>query len=66
MYIGGSLVLLAVGAVLSFAVADRVSGIDLVMVGYIFMVVGILGLLISLVVSNQHRDRRVDPPREPR
>ena len=62
MYIGGSLVLIAVGAVLSFAVSDRIEGIDLYTAGLIFMVVGALGLLISLVISGQ-RDRRVDPPR---
>ena len=62
MYIGGSLVLITVGAVLSFAVEeDRVSGVDLAMVGYIFMAVGALGLIISLVVSGQHRGRV--PPR---
>ena len=62
MYIGGSLVLIAVGAVLSFAVQDRIEGIDLYTAGIIFMVVGGLGLLISLVISGQ-RDRRIDPPR---
>jgi uncharacterized protein DUF6458 len=62
MYIGGSLVLIAVGAVLSFAVQDRIEGIDLYTAGLIFMVVGALGLLISLIISGQ-RDRRVDPPR---
>ena len=61
MYIGGSLVLLAVGAVLALAVEDRVEAVDLTMVGYIFMAVGALGLLISLVISGQHRGR-VDPP----
>ena len=63
MYIGGSLVLIAVGAVLSFAVQDRISGIDLVAAGYIFIVVGALGLLISLIISGQNRGR-VDPPRD--
>jgi hypothetical protein len=63
MYIGGSLALIAVGAVLSFAVSDRVEGVDLYTAGLIFMVVGALGLLISLIVSGQQRDRRVDPPR---
>ena len=63
MYIGGSLVLLAVGAILAFAVEDRVSGIDLVMVGYILMVVGIIGMIVSLVVSGQHRNR-IDPGRD--
>jgi hypothetical protein len=57
MYIGGSLVLLAVGAILAFAVEDRVSGIDLVMVGYILMAVGILGMVVSLIVSGQHRNQ---------
>jgi hypothetical protein len=60
MYIGGSLVLIAVGAVLSFAVSDRVEGVDLYTAGLIFMVVGALGLLISLIVNGQ-RDRRGDP-----
>ena len=62
MYIGGSLVLIAVGAVLSFAVQDRIEGIDLYTAGIIFIVVGALGLLISLIISGQ-RDRRIDPPR---
>jgi hypothetical protein len=61
MYIGGSLVLIAVGAVLSFAVSDRIEGVDLYTAGLIFMVVGVLGLLISLIINGQ-RDRRVDPP----
>ena len=54
---------IAVGAVMSFAVEDRISGVDLYTAGLIFMVVGVLGLLISLIVSGQQRDRRVDPPR---
>ena len=62
MYIGGSLALIAIGAVMSFAVSDRIEGVDLYTAGLIFMVVGALGLLISLVISGQ-RDRRVDPPR---
>ena len=62
MYIGGSLVLLAVGAILALAVEDRLDGVDLAMVGYILMVVGIVGMVASLIVSSQHRDR-LDPPR---
>jgi hypothetical protein len=61
MYIGGSLVLLAVGAVLSLAVEDRVDAVDLVMVGYIFMAVGVLGLIVSLIVSGQNRGGGVRP-----
>jgi hypothetical protein len=63
MYIGGSLVLIAVGAVMSFAIEDRISGVDLYTAGLIFMVVGAIGLLISLIVSGQDRNRRYDPPR---
>jgi hypothetical protein len=63
MYIGGSLVLIAVGAVMSFAIEDRINGVDLYAAGLIFIGVGVLGLLISLVVSGQHRGR-VDPPRD--
>jgi Na+/proline symporter len=47
MGIGVSLFLLAVGAVLAFAVADNVSGVDLVAVGWILMAVGVLGALLS-------------------
>jgi hypothetical protein len=61
MYIGGSLVLLAIGAVLALAVEDRVDAVDLVMVGYIFMAVGALGLIVSLIVSGQNRGGGVPP-----
>jgi len=49
MRIGSSLVLIAVGAILKFAVTASVSGISLSMVGVVLMVVGIAGLVISLV-----------------
>ena len=61
MYIGGSLFLLAIGAILAFAVQDSISGIDLVTTGYILMGVGVLGLVLSLLVSA--RGRRDVPPR---
>ncbi len=63
MYIGGSLALIAIGAVLSFAVSDRISGVDLYTAGIIFMVVGVLGLLISLVVGQRTERREPPPPR---
>ena len=58
MYIGGSLALIAIGAVMSFAVSDRIEGVDLYTAGLIFMAVGALGLVISLIVSGQRRDDR--------
>jgi len=53
MGIGVGIFLLAVGGVLAFAVTDRISGVDLTMVGYIMMGAGALGLLIALVMNNQ-------------
>lgn len=47
MGIGVSVFLLAVGAILAFAVDVTVSGLDLDTVGVILMIVGALGLLIS-------------------
>ncbi len=58
MYIGGSIFLLAVGAILSFAVQDSINGIDLIAVGYILMAAGALGIILSLVINGQSNDRR--------
>ncbi|MBC7630334.1 DUF6458 family protein [Aeromicrobium sp.] len=66
MYLGGSIALIAFGAILAFAVQDRLAGIDLVAVGYICMAAGALGIVLSLVLNAQ-RDRGVRrndlPPR---
>jgi len=49
MGIGVSIFLIAVGAILAFAVTTEVSGLDIGTVGWILMLVGGLGLLLSLV-----------------
>jgi hypothetical protein len=49
MGIGVSLILIAVGAVLTWAVNATVSGVDINTIGVILMVVGAVGLLISLM-----------------
>ena len=49
MGIGVSLILIAVGAVLAFAVHVTTSGFNVNTIGYILLVVGIVGALISLV-----------------
>lgn len=49
MGISVSIVLIAIGAILTWAVSATVSGVDLVTVGVILMVVGALGLIISLI-----------------
>jgi hypothetical protein len=48
MGIGISIFLIAVGAILAFAVNATVSGIDIVTVGWILIGVGALGLLLSI------------------
>ena len=49
MGIGVSLILVAVGAILTWAVNASVSGLDINTVGVILMIVGVVGLLLSLV-----------------
>lgn len=49
MAIGISLLLIAVGAVLAFAVTAEVSGIDITAVGLILMIVGGFGLVIAML-----------------
>jgi len=58
--IGTSLFLLAVGAILKFAVEITLAGIDLEVVGVILMVIGGLGLLLSLFMMNRSRTTRVE------
>ena len=70
MYIGGSIALLALGAVLAFAVRDPINGVDVVQIGYILMGAAALGIILSLVINGQRGgetrtvERRDDlPPR---
>ena len=49
MGIGVSLILIAAGAILTWAVTAEASGIDLNAVGVILMVVGIVGMILSLI-----------------
>ncbi|HUR85256.1 MAG TPA: DUF6458 family protein [Solirubrobacteraceae bacterium] len=65
MGIGTSIFLIALGAILKFAVTTSVSGIELATVGVILMVVGIIGLLISLVYLMQADRRGAVVTREP-
>ncbi len=63
MRIGSSIALIAIGAILAFAVADIVSFIDLRLVGYILMGVGLLGLIVSLFLNAPRSQRRVTESR---
>jgi Domain of unknown function (DUF6458) len=67
MSLGASLFLIAVGAILRFAITADLAGIDIQVVGTILMIVGILGLAISLLymfVLSDRRPRDVPPPRD--
>lgn len=74
MGIGVSVFLLAIGAILAFAVEVETSGIDLDAVGVILMIVGAIGLVLSMFMWDRmgwggstivRRDRVIDDrPRE--
>lgn len=49
MGFGASIFLIAVGAILAFAVKAEVSGLDVQTVGWILLVVGIGGLVLSML-----------------
>ena len=49
MGIGVGLFLMAVGAILTFAVSDSIGGIDLSAIGVILMIVGALGLVLTML-----------------
>jgi hypothetical protein len=49
MGLGVSLFLIAVGAILTWAVNATVSGLELTTIGVILMVVGVVGLVLSLI-----------------
>ena len=55
MGIGSGLFLIAIGAILYFAVNAEVSGIEISTIGLILMVVGIVGLVISLFFLSSSR-----------
>jgi hypothetical protein len=52
MGLGTSIFLIAVGAILDFAVTWRVQGVDLKTIGVILMLVGAIGLVFSLIFWN--------------
>jgi len=55
MGIGGSIFLLALGAILAFAVNAHISGIDINVVGYVLMLAGLIGLILTVWFWNSRR-----------
>lgn len=72
MGIGVGLLLIAIGAILAYAVEVQVQGVDLTTVGVILMIVGGVGVVLSLVFwstfrpgNRQRRVYRTDEPGAP-
>jgi hypothetical protein len=64
MTVGASLFLIAVGAILNFAVTATVAGIDIQTVGVILMIAGGVGLVLGLIFM-AGANRRGTPPGGP-
>jgi hypothetical protein len=62
MEIGTSLFLIAVGAILYFAVDATISGLEITTIGLILMIVGVIGLLISLFFLSSRRRTVAERP----
>ena len=62
MGLGTSIVLIAIGAILRFAVTVSTHGFNIHTIGVILMVVGIVGLIITLIWMTVWADRRRGVP----
>jgi hypothetical protein len=51
MTIGASVLLIAIGAILLFAVTTSIAGVSVNTIGVILMIAGAVGLLISLMTA---------------
>jgi len=66
MYIGTSIFMIALGAILKFAVSATVAGFSIQTAGVILIVAGVIGLLVSLFLdfSGRRGPRDVEVVRE--
>ena len=55
MGIGVSIFLIAVGAILAFAVNYDISGLDIAVVGWILMIAGVIGLIMTAFIWGPRR-----------
>jgi hypothetical protein len=62
MTVATSLFLIAVGAILKYAVTWTPAGIELDVVGVILMIVGLVGLVLGLFLALRTRGPGTDPP----
>ncbi|EIV95191.1 DUF6458 family protein [Frankia sp. QA3] len=64
MGIGAAILLMALGAILTFAVDVSISGLDLAVVGVVLMIAGAIGLMVDLAILAPRRRRSVGAVRE--
>ncbi|RAO15965.1 hypothetical protein MED15_03956 [Micromonospora noduli] len=62
MGIGGSIFLIALGAIFAFAVEADLGWLDLAVVGWVLMLTGVAGLLTTLYFWNSRRRPAVAAP----
>lgn len=63
MGIGGSIFLLAIGAIIAFGVRDTNLGpLDLTVVGWVLMIAGLVGLIMTMWLWSSRRRRTVVTP----
>ncbi|WP_405536309.1 hypothetical protein OG787_23615 [Streptomyces sp. NBC_00075] len=55
MSLGGCIILIAVGAILTFATGWEMEGVNLDLVGVILMIVGVIGALVFRSVARRRR-----------
>ncbi len=64
MRIGSSIFLIALGAILAWAIAPGlIPNVNQAMIGYILMIVGVVGLIASIALASPGRTRRVSETR---
>jgi len=68
MTMGMGLLLIAVGAILRYAVNDQWDAVDLTVVGLILMIVGVVAFVVGAIYAFGFSDRRRpgEPPADPR
>jgi Domain of unknown function (DUF6458) len=66
MSIGSSIFLVAVGAIIRYALTFHVSGVSRPAIGLILMIAGIVGVVLSLIYMATSRGRVVRGPYEER
>jgi hypothetical protein len=64
MKIGSSIALIAIGAILAFAVPSTLlPAVDLTMIGYILLALGVIGFIATMVIAAPRKQARVSETR---